>query len=75
VLDSIPLSGWKDRISLVPTRRDQARLRAAKELEPESVTVAPPSATLKSPEDLDNYVDDLRGKVQPHLDAGKTVVL
>ena len=41
-LDATPLSAWHDRISLVPSRRDQARQRAAKKLEPESVTVTAP---------------------------------
>ena len=30
-LDATPLSAWQDRISLVPSRRDQARQRAARE--------------------------------------------
>lgn len=74
-LDAIPLGGWQDRISLVPARRDQARQQAAMELEPESVTVAPPSATLKTQADLEAYLDGLRARVQPHLDAKKTVIL
>lgn len=75
VLDSTPLSAWQDRISLVPGRVGQARQRAIKLLEPESVTVALPSATLKKGEDLDAYVDELRARVEPHLAAGKTVIL
>ncbi|MEO3810721.1 BREX system P-loop protein BrxC [Sphaerisporangium sp. B11E5] len=75
VLDAIPLSAWQDRISLVPGRRDQARLRAAKMLEPTSITVAVPSATIKTTEDLERYLDDLRNRVHAHLDAGKTVIL
>lgn len=74
-LDATPLSAWQDRISLVPSRRDQARHRAALKLEPESVSVELPSATIKSADDLDAYVDELRAKVQPHLDADKTVII
>jgi hypothetical protein len=74
-LDAIPLSGWQDRISLVPSRRDQARQRAAKQLEPESVTVAPPSAILKSPAELDAYLASLRERVLPYLEANKTVII
>ncbi|MDF1595131.1 MAG: BREX system P-loop protein BrxC [Acidimicrobiia bacterium] len=74
-LDATPLSSWQDRISLVPSRRDQARHRAATKLEPESVSIELPSATIKSPDDLDAYVDELRAKVQPHLDADKTVII
>lgn len=75
VLDASPLKAWQDQISLVPSRRDQARHRAAKKLEPASVTVPPQPATLRSVGDLDAYLDDLRGRVQPHLAAGKTVIL
>jgi len=75
VLDATPLSAWQDRMSLVPSRRDQARQRAAKQLEPESVAVSPPSATIKEPKDLEAYVDELRARVQPHLDAHKTVII
>ena len=75
VLDATPLAGWLDRISLVPGRRDQARQRAAKLVEPESVTVALPSATIKSADDLQGYVDDVRARVQPHIDANKTVII
>ena len=74
-LDATPLSGWQDRISLVPARRDQARQQAAMELEPESVRVTLPSATLKTPDDLTAYLESLRAQVQPHLDAEKTVIL
>ncbi len=74
-LDAIPLGAWDDRISLVPSRRDQARQRAAKLLEPESVTVPLPAATIKSTTDLDKYVSDLRRRVEPLLDEKKTVIL
>ncbi len=74
-LDANPLSAWQDRISLVLGRRDQARQRAAKLLEPESVTVTPPVATMKTPADLEAYLTELRARVQPHLDAGKTVII
>jgi hypothetical protein len=74
-LDATPLGGWQDRISLVPGRRDQARQRAAKQLEPESVTVTLPGATIKSPDDLEAFIDQVRARVQPHLDAHKTVII
>ncbi|MFN2608436.1 MAG: hypothetical protein ABR511_11200 [Acidimicrobiales bacterium] len=75
VLDTTPLTGWQDRISLVPSRRDHARQGAAKLLEPESVTVALPPATIKTTEDLQAYLDDLRSRVQSHLDEDKTVII
>jgi hypothetical protein len=74
-LDATPLSAWQDRISLVPSRRDQARHRAATKLEPESVSVDLPAATIKSADDLNTYLDELRARVQTHLDADKTVII
>lgn len=75
VLNATPLSAWQDRVSLLPGRRDQARQRAAKQLEPESVAVFLPSATIKGAKDLEAYVAELRARVQPHLDAHKTVII
>ena len=74
-LDAVPLSGWTDRITLVDSRRDQARQRAAKKIEPKSVEVKPPSATFKPGDDPTLYFDQLRALVQSHLDAGKTVII
>ena len=75
VLDISPLSAWNDRISLVTSRRDQARQRAAKKLEPESVEVKPPSVTFKPGDDPTPYFDELRATVQSHLDAGTAVII
>jgi hypothetical protein len=75
VLDATPVSEWRDRISLVPSRRDQARQRALKKLQPESVRVVMPSVAIASKDDLTLYLDDVRSRVQPHLEAGKTVIL
>jgi hypothetical protein len=75
VLDASPLNAWQDRIGLVPGRRDQARQRAAKQLEPESVSVTLPPATIKTQDDLEGYLDLVRARIQPHIDADKTVII
>jgi hypothetical protein len=74
-LDTTSLSGWQDRIGLIPGRRDQARQRAAKQLEPEAVSVTPPSATLKTPDELDVYLAELRKQVLRYIEAKKTVII
>jgi hypothetical protein len=74
-LDTVPLSAWTDRITLVDSRRDQARQRAARKLEPTSVEVKPPSATFRPDDDPTPYFDQLRALVQSHLDAGTTVII
>lgn len=75
VLDATPLSSWQERISLVPSRRDQARHHAAKQLEPTSVTLVLRPATIKTTTDLEAYIDEFRYRVQRHLDADKTVII
>ena len=74
-LDILPLSGWRDQVGLVPARRDQAKQRAAQLLEPESVSIDPPPATLKTTEELEAYLEQLRGLVAAELDKQKTVVI
>jgi hypothetical protein len=75
VLDATPLSSWDDRIGVVPSHRDQARLRAAKLVMPESVTMTLPSATIGATAELDLYLEQVRAQVQLHLDSGKTVII
>ncbi|HKO37391.1 MAG TPA: BREX system P-loop protein BrxC [Solirubrobacterales bacterium] len=75
LLDADPLRAWGERIDLVASRREQARQRAAKKLEPESVAVPVPHRVVKSRQDLDDYVEELRAKVEPHLDRNQTVIL
>ena len=74
-LDAMSLKAWDDRISLIPSRRDQAHERAAKLLEPESVSVTPAKATLRSEPDLDAYLAGVRDQVLPHLKKKKIVII
>jgi hypothetical protein len=75
LLDAQPLAAWSERLEMAPIRGDQARRRATKILEPESVSVEVPRATIKSEQDLDAYVEQLRGRVEPHLGENKTVII
>ena len=54
----------------VPTRPEDAW-----QLEPEAVSVKPPSATVRNGDDLDAYLEELRALIQRHLDNGESVVL
>ena len=60
---------------MVPGRRDQVRGKAARRLEPESVTVNQPATTIRSEAELDAFVDTLRAEVLKHVQAGRTVIL
>jgi hypothetical protein len=74
-LDEAPLSTWDERIRFVDARADQAREAAAKQLEPLSVSVKSPTATIRTASDLDAYLEQVRGLVEPHLDEGETVII
>lgn len=75
VLDAVTLGAWDDQLDLVAIRRDHARQQAAKQLEPESVTVTTPRMTIRTADELQTYLDEVRARVQPHLDAHKTVII
>jgi len=58
-LDAMSLSTWADRIAALPARFDKVRLAAAELMEPEAVYVKVPSRTLKTPDEIRQWVQDL----------------
>lgn len=75
LLDETSLPRWREQISYVATRVDQARAAAAKKLEPKSVQMKVPSATLRTESELTKYLEDLRASIQRHIDKDETVVI
>ena len=65
---------WEDQIDLLPTRIAKAREQAARLVEPAAIQLTPPSATLRTQEDVDAYLDDLRAKIESHLANGPVVL-
>jgi hypothetical protein len=59
-LDREPLSAWANRIDAIPVHVQKAREAAAKLIEPKSVRVTPPAATLRTAEEVDQYIERLR---------------
>ena len=74
-LERMSLAMWMMTIAALPANFSNARLAAEKLLEPELVQVKLPSRKISSGDDLEAYVKDLRAAVEPHLDAGKNVLL
>lgn len=74
-LDAAPLASWENRIAALPARFARAREEAAKMLEPKAVRVRPKPATLRSIEDVDEYLGSLREELVRHIDAGNPVIL
>ena len=73
-LDATALTAWQDRISLVPTRLEDVQRQVLQDLEPKSVSIKVPTATVKTEQQLDEFLAALRGQVSAHLD-GETPVL
>lgn len=73
-LEQHPLVVWRDRIDALPGRFDRARELAAKSLEPETQTVDIPRRTLKSPEDVDAWVEDVQEQLKKALAKGPVII-
>ncbi len=74
-LDTVPLAGWQERRQALPTKVAGARAAAAKRLEPKSVSLTLAQATIKSENEVDAYLSDLRTRLMQHVDAGETVII
>lgn len=74
-LDAAPLADWAEKLVALPQRIANARQQAAKLLEPEAVRVRPGAATLKTPDEVDAYVEGLRGEMMEHVKAGRPVIV
>ena len=74
-LDSVSLPSWRERCQALPAKAAAVRAAAAKQLEPKSVAVKPPTATIKTPGDVEAYLVQLREILMRHVDADETVIL
>ena len=74
-LDHVSLDSWHERASFLPSRLAQVKVKAAQLLEPESVQVKLPTATIKTAQDLEAYLTSVRAAIQAELDASHTVIV
>ena len=74
-LDERPLQTWKDMVDAVPGRVARARGIAARRLVPNTVKVSLDKATLRSEQEVDEYLVALKMKIMQHVAAGKPVIL
>jgi hypothetical protein len=73
-LSTTSLNGWKTRIDALSQRFVKAQLAAAKLLEPQAVQVTLPSVTLKTEEDVDAWLSEVRQKILAQLRSGPVVI-
>ncbi len=73
-LEETSLKDWDDRILALKARADLAREQAARLLAPKAVTVRPASATLKSREDVEAYVNQLKERLLAQIDEHPVII-
>jgi hypothetical protein len=74
-LDATPLAEWNEKAMALPARAARAREEAVKLLTPQAVRISVPSATLKTPQEVETYLATLRETILAHVNAGKPVIL
>jgi hypothetical protein len=74
-LDTYSLEWWQNQAMLFPSKVKQVREEVVKLLEPEVVQVHPPSRTLKTAEDVEQYLADLRTEMMSQIENGHPIVI
>ena len=74
-LATMPLEHWEQRIAAVPTHAARLREEAVLMLEPKAVKVRPRSTTLKSPEEVHSYIEQLSSELLVHVSTGSPVMI
>ncbi len=73
-LEETPLPNWKTKIDALPQQFSNAALAAAKLLEPETQTVKLTSGTLKTEDDVRNWIVDVEGNLLDKIQDGPIVI-
>jgi hypothetical protein len=73
-LQATPLHGWSDRRDALPRRFEKARIEAARRLEPKAVSVKVMAATLKTPDDVELWIDHTRQTILERLKEGPVII-
>ena len=73
-LADFPLVGWRDRIDALPCRFTRARELAVRAVEPEVQAIDLPRRTLKTSEDVDDWVKDISGQLKKAVANGPVVI-
>lgn len=73
-LTAMPLATWKDRREALPAKFAQARLAAAKLLEPKTVRVTLPSGTLHNETEVNDWLTQVKKLILEQLKNGPVVV-
>lgn len=69
-LQAMSLEMWQARCDALPQRFEKARREAAKLIEPKVVYVTLPSATIRSTEELETWINAVRDQIREQLENG-----
>jgi hypothetical protein len=73
-LDKQPLSSLADRIVALPARFDNVAVDAAELLEPQAQFIQVPRRTLRSMDDMENWLIEVRNQLEHALNLGPIVI-
>ncbi len=68
------LRGWKDLADALPTRCDQALAAAIKAAEPKAWRLSLPAATIHDEDELEDWLDRARARIQAALGQGPVIL-
>lgn len=74
-LNATALSEWESLAFSLPERAARALQEAARKLEPAAVRVRVSGANLKTEEEVDEYLRELRATIMAHVEEGRPVIL
>jgi len=69
-----PINVWNDRIDAISHRSARARELVAKELEPKTQTIDLPRRTLKTKDDINSWLSEVRDKLEAAVKEGPVVL-
>lgn len=73
-LDQRPLSAWKMLCDALPQKFERVLTDAVKLLEPQAVRVTLPSRTLRTPEEVNAWIEDVRAMLAEQLKNGPIII-
>lgn len=73
-LHAYPITSWADRIDAVSSRFDKVRVTAAKWLEPKIQSVELPRRTLRTPEEVAAWVEEVKAQLEQAVAKGPVII-
>jgi len=73
-LERITLSALTDRVAAMPSRFDAVLVGATELMEPEAQFVKLPSRTIKTEQDIDDWLNDAKAEIQKALKNGPVII-